>query len=737
MHFPLFTRCLPILALTLLTSIPLAWGATDRTFTTSPTQAVEIRYLVRLLEEIHYNRDAIKPADYAEVIPDFMKQLDGQRLFFTEKDRTQFEEAYPADSLYWNINSLGRIDPAYEIFKVYEKQATQRITWIFGELDRELDLTTYETYVVDRSKLSWPVDEAQADDLWRKRLKFEILQEVLNKKTPEEARDTVRKRYERMLKNLADIEGSELAEMFLTSIAELYDPHSTYFSPETFEDFSINMRLQLFGIGALLGIEEDVCVIKEIIPGGPADLGKEIKPNDKIIAVAQGQGEPVEIIGMKLRKIVDMIRGPKGTEVRLVIEPADATDTSIRREILITRDVVNLDSQRAHAAVFEVPDPEGAISKIGVISLPAFYGPDSSANGQEQHSASQDVAELIKRLKPTGIQGLVLDLRGNGGGLLSEAIDLAGLFIKTGPVVQVRSYYGDINIDDDKDPSVAYDGPLAVLVDRFSASASEIVAGALQNYGRAVVIGDSSTHGKGSVQTVFEMKNVVPMLARAPAKTGATKLTVQKFYLPNGASTQLKGVVPDIVLPSVDDFLPIGESDLPHALVWDEIPSSFFDGKPLSEALVAPLREASETRQESLDEFAYLRRGIDWFRAKQETKEVSLNLLAREKQREIDAAFKKERETERERLAQNDFKFTEIMLAPPPPPRIKAKPDPDANLDEPLQMSTDENERYSKVDIPLREALRVLNDARAINPDPAMWTAQSLVPAYTAPKEGS
>src|SRR5690606_24942637 len=256
---------------------------------------------------------------------------------------------------------------------------------------------------------------------------------------------------------------------------------------------------------------------------------------------------------------VEMIRGPKDTKVRLIVQPGDAADSSARREITITRDVVNLDSARAYGAVFQVPATDDASAEtlpVGVITLPTFYGPDTSAESK-QNSATEDVAELIKRLQASGIKGLVLDLRNNGGGLLSVAIDLTGLFIKDGPVVQVRSYYGDVKVDSDDNPAVAYDGPLVVLTSRFSASASEIVAGALQNYGRAVIIGDTSTHGKGSVQTVIEMRRLLADFLPDDAKTGATKLTIQKFYLPNGASTQLKGVVPDIVLPSVEEFLPI------------------------------------------------------------------------------------------------------------------------------------------------------------------------------------
>jgi carboxyl-terminal processing protease len=687
----------------------------EQTFQTSETLKREIQTLVRLLEEVHYNRDAVTPASYAEVIPDYMGDLDGQHLFFLKSDKDSFTTSYKPELLYNNIRYLGQIDPAYEIFAVYKKRVIERVAWISTALNKGLDLTGKDTYTLDRTKEEWPEAAAQSDELWAKRLRFELIKEILNKKSPEEAKTIVSKRYQRLLKNLGDIESRDLSEMFLTTITSLYDPHSTYFSADTYEDFSIQMRLQLVGIGALLSLEEDECLIKEIIPGGPADLDKQLKPNDKIVAVAQEGAEPVEVIGMKLRKIVDMIRGSKGTRVHLTIEPSAGGGSATRKEVVITRDVVNLDSARAHAAIFEVPDSEGKLAPLGVITLPAFYGPDMSGDGKAQNSGTKDIAELIKRLKAANVKGIVLDLRRNGGGLLSEAISLTGLFIKQGPVVQVRSYSGEIKVDEDDNPAVAYDGPLAVLVSRFSASASEIVAGALQNYGRAVIIGDSSTHGKGSVQTIVEMKNFIPKRADSTEKTGATKVTIQKFYLPNGASTQLKGVVPDIVLPSVDDFLPIGESDLPHALAWDVIPSSFFDAKPLTPAFLAPLRATSLARQEKLPEFDYLKRSINWFKERKDEKSISLNLKARTKEKKDDVAFKKQMDAERKKLALADYKFTEVMIAPPPPPRIKAdKKNDETSPDD--DVDTDENERYTPVDIPLREALRVLTDEITIDP---------------------
>ena len=714
--------------------------ADRKPFSTPTSLAHEASTLVKLLDELHYNHDAVTPSkDYIQVVPDYMGELDGQRLFFLGSDRAQFMEKY-AKNVYYNTAFLGNIDAAYEIFYVYQTRVEKRIAWIFEQLKTDIDLTSNETYRADRAKAEWPADMAASDELWRKRLKFEIIGELMNKKTMDEAKAQVKKRYDRMLKNLGEIEGNDLAELYLTTVAKLYDPHSTYFSAATYEDFGIQMRLKLVGIGALLGLEDDVCIVKEIVPGGPADLGRQLKPNDKIISVAEKGGEPLEILGMKLRKIVDKIRGKKGTQVVLTVQPADATDSSARKEIVITRDTVKLNAQRARGAVFELPGTDGKTQPIGVISLPAFYnegGDDGDTDSErgERSSASKDVARLIEQLKQQGIQGLVLDLRRNGGGYLTEAIELAGLFIHKGPIVQVKNYNGEIHIDSDRDARIAYTGPLAVLVDRFSASASEIVAGALQNYGRAIVIGDSSTHGKGTVQQVIEMKQANRQLALSPQKTGAAKFTIQKYYLPSGASTQLKGVVPDIVLPSIEDYLPIGEGDLPRALVWDQIKTSSFEGEPLAAKVVTPLRQASLERQSKLEEFTYLRKNVDWFKARQEQKLISVNLEERQRQKASDDAFRKEMKAEKERLSKNEYPFKPFYLGLPPPPKIKA---PKKDGEEEDDLGLDDNDSYAKADVHLRETLRVIADAIALGRNKDLWASNRapLTAATTVSKSG-
>lgn len=710
-------RLVPSAALLIaLAAAPFLAAAPDRELKTTPLMRLETRTLVQMLEHFHYNKGAITAADYPQIITGYMQELDPQRLFFTQADEQAFRRQY-GPRLETDLAYLGNIDAAFDIYKVYEQRVKARLSWIFEKLPGEFDFATEETYAPDRSKSPFPADRAEADDLWNRRLKYEMLHDMLAKKTVENAKETLRKRYERMLKNIGDTETSDIQETFLTSLTRMYDPHSDYFSADTYQDFSIQMKLSLVGIGAVLGIEEDgYCIVREVVAGGPAFTSGQIHVNDKIVAVQQEGNEPVEVIGMKLRRIVDMIRGNKGTKVTLTVLPRDAADASQTKQVHIVRDVIKLNSARASATIYDLPGTEpGKTVPVGVITLHSFYdgSPEGAAPEDVRNTASQDVAELIGKLKVEGIQALVIDLRRNGGGLLTEAVNLTGLFIKSGPVVQERDFQGQVSVDSDNDNRVAYDGPLAVLTSRFSASASEIFAGALQNYGRAVIIGDSSTHGKGTVQAVLEMKNFMPRMNQDIGNTGAAKLTVRKFYLPNGASTQKKGVTPDIALPSIEDYLPIGEATLPRALVWDEIPTTAFTGKALDQTLVQPLLQASKARQDSLEEFSYLRKNIDWFREKQEQKTISLNLDRRLAIKQADEQFKDSMKSEAERLAQGNYASREIKLdsvIKAEAAGLAAKPEAkDGDTDE----AADEDIK-AKFDVHLRETLRVIADALRI-----------------------
>ncbi len=695
------------------------FAATDRNYTTTPLISNETRTLVQMLDYFHYNKEALSQTQYTQLISEFMADLDPTHLFFTAADEQALRQQY-GPRVMTDLAYLGNIDASFAIFNLYEQRVQSRTAWIFTELGKDFDLTTQEKFIPDRSKSPWPNTGEEADELWRKRLKYEMLSHLLDGKTIDEAKGVSRKRYERNLKNLTELDASDIQELYLTSLTKMYDPHSSFFSADTNEDFKIQMHLSLVGIGAVLSIDDDLlCVIKEVVPGGPADLSGQIKANDKIISVQQPNTEPVEIVGIKLRRIVEMIRGKKDTKVVLTVQTPEPGGVAKTKQITITRDVIKLNSSRASASIYEVPGVAGVVNTVGVIGFNSFYGPsdDSPDSKTNQNSLTSDVAELIGKLQQNGIKALVIDLRRNGGGFLAEAVSLTGLFIGNGPVVQVRNTQGRTQVDSNTETPLTYEGPLVVLTSRFSASASEIFAGALQNYGRAVIVGDSSTHGKGSVQSVFEMKDYIQHFTKAKDnRTGAAKITVQKYYLPSGASTQNKGVISDIVLPSIDDYLPyVGESILPHALGWDEIRSANFNGKPLASTFVKPLSLASQARQKSLEEFSLLIENVNRFKEQISDKTISLNLVERRTQKKTDEEYKKHLEHELARLAKDDYIHRDVKLdsviAAEATGQKPAKTTEEGDTDS-LEADT-----AAKLDIHLREALRVVIDAAALLQD--------------------
>lgn len=683
----------------------------------TPMMAAEARLVVSLLEQAHFAGTPISSLDLKELLRDYMSTLDHHRLFFTETDHDHFIEKY-AEGLEADLRQ-GDLEPAFDIFKTYRDRSLARIEWIVDRLEGDFSFDSDRNYQIDRRELPWPADSDEADTLWERRLTYEILADVLNDESVDEAKENVTRRYERLQRTVRETEADEVQELFLSGLSKLYDPHSSFLSASTLEDFSISMRLSLVGIGAQLTSEDGYCTIRELIPGGPAAIDNQLRPNDRIVAVAQEGKEPVDVIDMRLRRVVEMIRGEKGTTVELTIIPADATDSSVRRTISLVRDEIRLTASRAQATIHEVPSKDDKLVPVGVITIPSFYG--SAGSGDEREtSTTDDVEALIGDLKEAGIEALVLDLRRNGGGLLQEAIRLTGLFIETGPVVRVKSSDGGLRVDPDKNPDVAYSGPLGILVSRNSASASEIVAGALQNYDRAVILGETSTHGKGTVQAIFELENYLFRgLGDSAPKTGAAKMTVQKFYLPDGQSTQNRGVVPDITFPSFNEFLPIGESDLPNAMAWDEITADdwtderdrFAIRSPLEGDLVSRLKERSEKRQEELEEFKFLRRNIDWLREKQEEKKVSLNLEKRKDQKSADTEFRERMNEISETLARKEFSNEKFRLD-----SEQDSPDP---LPEEAEVDGDELDATDDIglartdvglDIHLRESLRVLAD---------------------------
>ncbi|HEX4343877.1 MAG TPA: carboxy terminal-processing peptidase, partial [Verrucomicrobiae bacterium] len=460
--------------------------------------------------------------------------------------------------------------------------------------------------------------------------------------------DMLSRRYHRNARFFRDWNSDDVLQTYLSSLTHAYDPHSDYMGKPAMDQFAQMMNLSLFGIGAELSSSDDgFCTIQKLMPGGPAIKSGKLKQTDRIVAVAQGDQPPVDVVDMSINKVVQMIRGPKGTEVRLTVSPANSAD---RKIISLVRDEIPMPDSAAKEKLIELPTANSAKKlKIGVINLPSFYAPVEVVEGSaaEARYTSKDVETLLNKLKEEKVDGVILDLRYNGGGSLEESIKLSGLFIKDGPVVQVRTSEGSVRVFEDTDPSIAYDGPLIVLVNRFSASASEIFAGAMQDYGRAIIIGDVSTHGKGTVQNV----NPLAAYMRNRDSTndpGDVKITIQKFYRASGASTQFKGVMPDIVLPSPFNYLKnIGEVSLDYPLPWDTIPSAKFEPVNMVEPYLTELLKRSAQRVATNQDFIYVREDIDQLRKRQADKTAPLNekdaLKELEDQQARDAARDKER----------------------------------------------------------------------------------------------
>ena len=666
-------RMIHFSAVILITLLAYTQGVAEDTFSLSISSSEQMKketvLAIDSIQSYHFTKKPLAKIDTEKLIHNFVVELDYHRLFLLEKDIDALILRFK-DSLINVWLASGDLYPAFQIFENYRERAFDRLDWIFEHINGDFTFEEDETFIPDRSEAEWPATIAEADILWNKRLKYDLLQELLRDESLERAKEKVKRRYRRTKKDINEIEAYDIQELFLSALAQLYDPHSIYYSSDSLEEFAITMRNSLVGIGALLRDEDGYCVIQNLIPGGPAEMSGQLHPGDIIVEVAQKEEDPIDVIDMKLRKIVKMIRGVKGTEVRLSIKPAVAADSSDRKIVTLIRDEIQLTANLARANVYEVPIDEGNYIMIGVIDLPSFYG--SGIGGEPaESSTTEDVEELIVKLNEIGVSGLVLDLRRNGGGLLSEAITLTGLFISKGPVVQVKDTSGRIRKDWDRDPKIVYRGPLAVLVSRRSASASEIVAGALQNHRRAIIIGDASTHGKGTVQAIFELERGLRFgMFSKPPKLGATRITIQKFYLPNGDSTQKEGVKSDIIIPSVNEFLPIGESDLPNALAWDTIePLDWLsnserlnDHYATNDTLLTSLRNLSEERLQTLDEFTYLRENIDWFQKKQDEKEISLNFDQRRQQKDEDMKFKESMDKRLDELSTLDFASTDVLL---------------------------------------------------------------------------
>ena len=600
----------------------------------------------RLLEEGHYTRQRLNEEVSKKFLQTYLEMLDFSHLFFTEKDVDEMNAKY-GSSMAGDV-LLGNLKPAYEIYALYTKRVDDRVAKIKELLKQPMDFKSTATVELSRQKSPWPKDEAEADQLWRGRIANELLQEHLSEHPIEPAPQLVARRYDRLAKNVHEEDKDEQMKLFLDALAQAYDPHSEYLSKADMKNFSINMGLSLVGIGAMLRSEDGYAKIESLVPGGPAQVDGRLKVGDRISAVAQGPADYVDVREMRLDKVVEMIRGKKGTHVRLLVIPSDATDPSHRKNVELVRDEIKLKDQEARADIIIRKDENGDPIKLGWLTLPSFY----ADMDKHQKSTTRDVLALLKRLKKEDIAGLVIDLRRNGGGSLEEALSLTGLFLKSGPIVQTKDYNGSIRVSANPDPGIAYSGPMVVLTSRQSASASEIFAAALQDYGRAVVVGDKNTFGKGTVQTILPIGRFASLLGSHSDEDGALKLTIQKFYRVAGGSTQLHGVASDIVLPSVSDLPEFGESALKNALPYDEVAKARYTKWSDSHSLfIDQLRRRSEERVKNDPEFHYVMEDIGRLRHKLDENRISLNEDARKKELQDDKLRKETRS--KERLARN------------------------------------------------------------------------------------
>lgn len=655
----------------------------------------------RLLEQTHYARKPIDAEVSRQFLDNYLESFDYNHMILEKSDVDEYRSKY-GDRLGQLVKD-GDVDPAYEIYGRVVKRLEERVALVKKLAASTFTFTADETVVLDRHELPWPATKQEAEELWRLRIKHEVLLERLAKIKAEEAKaaaakaaaakkdkaavaassapaagaavaakdakpakepsveETIDTRYDRLLRSYKEYDGSDILQDYLSSLTHVYDPHTDYLAASSKENFDISMKLSLVGIGAVLRSEDGYAKIVSLVPGGPAESGKKLKPNDKVEAVAQDDGPFVEVVGMKLDKVVAMIRGEKGTTVRLRVIPSDALDAATRVVVPIVRDEIKLTDQEAKARVYTLPGKDKkSPAKIGFLDLPSFYA--DMRGGEDAKSLTRDVERLLAELRRRKVDGIVVDLRRDGGGSLAEAVSLTGLFIKEGPVVQVKDARGTIRVLRDTDESRAYEGPMVVLTSRASASAAEIFAAALQDYGRAVVVGDKSTFGKGTVQSVLELNQYLPPAYRS-YKPGALKLTVQKFYRVSGGSTQNRGVIPDIHLPSGGDLSEMTESAQKDALPYDEIEPAAYARDAAVERDIPALLKASNERVAASKEFQWIREDLARWEKQKKDKAVSLNEAKRVAERKADEDRNESRRKERAALKQKPLAFEEITLA--------------------------------------------------------------------------
>ena len=715
-------------AITLIAAVAFLAGPLGQAVELSEKDSGKIARVVGfLLSNTHFKRTPLNDDISRAFLKKYMESLDYSRMVFLQPDYEEFEAKY--GTLLDNLTKRGDVSPAYEIHKRYFTRLKTAHSWLEEIIWADIDFSVDESFVPNRTKVDWPATETEARDLWRKRIKYEVLGTRLGKRrgveamnakanngevikkddgTPVKAYDVkyekekILRRYERFLRVRTEMDSGDVLQVYLTALSNGYDPHSDYFSPREAENFEINnIKLSLTGIGARLQWDDGYTKLIELVPGGPAIRSKKLKPGDRIVAVAQGEdGEPVDVVEMELDKVVDKIRGKKGSLVRLTVIPVDAADDSETKEVRLIRDKIKLTDSLAKGQVIDYPEEDGSRPRLGVINLPQFY-----------ENCARDVAQILDRFKKEKVTGVVLDLRRNGGGLLPEAVKLAGLFIDQGPIVQVIDSRRRKQVLQDNDAKIGYDGPMIVLVGKLSASASEIVAAALQDYGRALLVGSLSTHGKGSVQTVMPLNNWV----RLP-DSGKLKLTVSKFYRVAGGTTQKQGVTPDIILPTPYDYMEIGEATLPNSLEADHTEKLAYRRVNRVLGHVDTLTELSNGRISNDQDFTYILEDIDTLKERLKDKSVSLSEATRLAEKDDDKANREKRKTERKargdaeetvfdltiKMIKTDTKLGEEVEDEEKAIRLEEEPEDGEEIED--------EEDQPKLDPHMRETLHILHD---------------------------
>jgi len=632
-----------------------------------------------ILSRYHYKKIDLNDSLSSVILDRYLKSLDYGKNYFLKSDIQSFEKY--RNELDDDIKS-GNVYPFYDIFNVFLSRMIDRNKYIDSLLNKEFDYTKNENLLIDREKAVWAESIDELNDLWRKRVKNDALGLKLNGKDWDAVKTNLKKRYENYSRILDQYNSEDVFQLAMNSFTEAIDPHTNYLSPITSDNFKIDMSLSLEGIGARLQSDDGYTKIVEIIPGGPAFKSEKIHVDDRIVAVAQGDdGEFVDVVGWRITDVVHLIRGPKDSKVRLQIIGAGKSLTSLPIEISLIRDKIKLEDQSAQSSILDIEN-DGKPYKIGVITIPKFYSDfEGERNGDKDFSStSRDVKNLLIDLKKKNIDGLIVDLRNDGGGSLEEAIKVTGLFIKEGPVVQVRNANGKVDVDKDYDPEIVYSGPMTVLVNRYSASASEIFSGAIQNYGRGIILGEN-TYGKGTVQNLIDLNRIS---SSNNFKLGQVKLTIAKFYRIDGSSTQRVGVIPDIDFPTPVDEQDFGESSEPSALPWDKInPTDYQKFSDLS-SFIAELKILSDKRTLNDPEFKYIREDIDEYKLALKNDYVSLNEEVRKKEKEEKEEKQFQRENERRKV-----KGLKLLQKGETPPENEEEIQADPYLNESAQIIAD------------------------------------------------